>query len=125
MATLERLTHICCEAGVSYFSLPYFNGCERLQTLCKGGCLLEVSGVETLPVFKEMAGAGIGRILIKRAWELYSEWLKEVETITVEREETPPLLVKEEGKDAPSSAPLLPATKEEDCLIKIEEVTCS
>jgi hypothetical protein len=81
--------------------------------------------VETLPVFKEMAGAGIGRILIKRAWELYSEWLKEVETITVEREETPPLLVKEEGKDAPSSAPLLPATKEEDCLIKIEEVTCS
>lgn len=125
MATLERLTHICCEVGVSYFSLPYFNGCERLQTLCKGGCLLEVSGVETLPVFKEMAGAGIGRILIKRAWELYSEWLKEVETITVEREETPPLLVKEEGKDAPSSAPLLPATKEEDCLIKIEEVTCS
>ena len=126
MATLERLTHICCEVGVSYFSVPYFNGCERLQTLCKGGCLLEVSGIETLALFKEMAGAGIGRMIIKRGWELYGEWLKEVEEITLEKEQTPPLSkeeVVEEKKELPPL--LLPATKEEDTPIKMEEIKCS
>ena len=126
MATLERLTHICCEVGVSYFSVPYFNGCERLQTLCKGGCLLEVSGIETLALFKEMAGAGIGRMIIKSGWELYGEWLKEVEEITLEKEQTPPLSkeeVVEEKKELPPL--LLPATKEEDTPIKMEEIKCS
>ena len=32
-----------------------------------------------------MTGAGIGRMVIERAWERYSEWLREVEEITVER----------------------------------------
>ena len=126
MATLERLTHICCEVGVSYFSVPYFNGCERLQTLCKGGCLLEVSGIETLALFKEMAGAGIGRMIIKRGWELYGEWLKEVEEITLEKEQTPPFSkeeVVEEKKELPPL--LLPATKEENTPIKMEEIKCS
>lgn len=126
MATLERLTHICCEVGVSYFSVPYFNGCERLQTLCKGGCLLEVSGIETLALFKEMAGAGIGRMIIKRGWELYGEWLKEVEEITLEKEQTPPLSkeeVVEEKKELPPL--LLPATKEENTPIEMEEIKCS
>ena len=126
MATLERLTHICCEVGVSYFSVPYFNGCERLQTLCKGGCLLEVSGIETLALFKEMAGAGIGRMIIKSGWELYGEWLKEVEEITLEKEQTPPLSkeeVVEEKKELPPL--LLPATKEENTPIKMEEIKCS
>lgn len=127
-STLERLTHICCEAGVSYFSLPYFNGCERLQTLCKGGCLLEVSGIDTLALFKEMAGAGIGRMVITRAWELYSEWLKEVEEITLENERASSLLLREEkveeGKG--TSLPLLlPAKQETDCAVKMEEIQCS
>ena len=128
LAILERLTHICCEVGVSYFSVPYFNGCERLQMLCKGGCLLEVSSIDSLPVFKEMAGAGIGRMILKRAWELYNEWLKDVEAITVEREEYTPLPVKEEKEEEKKEntlAPLLPATKEETCVMKIEEVKCS
>ena len=126
-ATLERLTHICCEVGVSYFSLPYFNGCERLQTLCKGGCLLEISGIDTLAIFKEMAGAGIGRMIITRPWELYSEWLKEVETITLEKEQTAPLLLKEENieeGETPTPPLLLPATKEAECAVKLEEVKC-
>ena len=126
-ATLERLTHICCEVGVSYFSLPYFNGCERLQTLCKGGCLLEITGIDTLAIFKEMAGAGIGRMIITRPWELYSEWLKEVETITLEKEQTAPLLLKEENieeRKTPTRPLLLPATKEVDCAVKLEEVKC-
>ena len=92
-ATLERLVRICSELGVEYFSLPYFVGCERLQPSFANGCLLEVSGIDSLVVFKEMAGAGIGRMIIKRAWELYAEWLKEVELITapkVEKATLPP-----------------------------------
>ena len=90
-ATLERLIRICAEQGVQYFSLPYFTGCERLQSELVGGCLLEVSGIESLAVFKETAGTGMGRMIVKRAWELYSAWLKEVELITVEKEEATPL----------------------------------
>ena len=62
-------------------------GCERLQPSFANGCLLEVSGIDSLVVFKEMAGAGIGRMIIKRAWELYAEWLKEVELITAPKVE--------------------------------------
>lgn len=88
-STVERLIRICSEVGVEYFSMPYFSGCERLQAGCKGGCLLEVSGVDTLPCLKEMARAGMGRIILKGAWGLYCEWLKEVEEIVVEKEEFP------------------------------------
>ena len=108
-ATLERLIRIASEVGLAYFSLPYFSGCERLQTVCKGGCLLEVSGIDNLFVFKEMAGAGIGRMLVKGAWDMYNEWLKEVENITVEQEEVLPLSSKDEEKGTPL---LLPPTKD-------------
>lgn len=128
-ATLERLARICSEIGVSYFSLPYFNGCERLQTLCKGGCLLELSGIDSLSLFKEMARAGMGRMIIKRAWELYGEWLKEVENITVEKQEpaTLPSMKEESEKEKTESLkqPLLPAKKEEACPMRIEEISCS
>ena len=91
-ATLERLARIAAEQGAQYFSTPYFAGCERLQTELSCGCLLEISDIDSLVVFKEMAGAGMGRMLVKGGWELYSEWLKEVEKITVNREEAKPLL---------------------------------
>ncbi len=83
-ATLSRLLRICSEVGVNYFSFPYFEGCERLQNEGSGRCLLEVSGVNTLPEFQKMAGAGMGRIITSRAWELYCEWVQEVEKIAVE-----------------------------------------
>ncbi len=122
LASLERLARICSELGVQYFSVPYFAGCERLQTECSRGCLLEVSGIDSLRIFKEMAGAGMGRMIVKRAWELYSEWLKEVEQIVVEKvEQTPPTPVEEsaekedkkeetekEEKDLPPKLPTLP-----------------
>nr|MBR6778107.1 hypothetical protein [Clostridia bacterium] len=119
LASLERLARICSELGAQYFSLPYFAGCERLQAECSRGCLLEVSGIESLPVFKEMAGAGMGRMIVKRAWELYSEWLKEVEQIVVEKvEQTPPAPIEDtvkkeeekekEEKDLPPKLPTLP-----------------
>ena len=81
-ATLERLARISSEQGAQYFSTPYFAGCERLQIELSGGCLLEVSNIDSLTIFKEMAGAGMGRMIVKDAWGLYSEWLKEVEQIT-------------------------------------------
>lgn len=96
-ATLERLIKLCGELGVDYFSLPYFAGCERLQTVGKGGCRLEISGIDTLPLFKEMARAGIGRMIVKRAWELYSEWLKETENIAVGEGENSPATEEMEG----------------------------
>ncbi len=108
-ATLERLARIAAEQGAQYFSTPYFAGCERLQTELSRGCLLEVSNIDSLVVFKEMAGAGIGRMLIKGAWELYSEWLKEVEKISVAREQPKALLEgkeKQAGKE--KSAPSTP-----------------
>ena len=100
-ATLERLARISAEQGAQYFSLPYFAGCERLQTELSSGCLLEISNIDSLTIFKEMAGAGMGRMIIKDAWELYSEWLKEVEGITVKKEPAPPLqeTLKEELKE--------------------------
>ncbi len=82
-ATLSRLLRICCEAGANYFSFPYFEGCERFQNELLGGCQLEVSGVDTLPVFQKMAGAGIGRTITSRAWEVYCEWVQEVEKVAV------------------------------------------
>ncbi len=83
-ATLSRLLRVACESGADYFSFPYFEGCEKLQTELIGGCLLEVSGVNTLPVFQKMAGAGIGRVITSRAWELYCEWAQEAEKVALE-----------------------------------------
>ncbi len=104
-ATLSRLARICSESGAHYFSLPYFDGCESLLHELSLGCQLEVSGVETLAVFKKTAGAGMGRVLTTRAWEIYSEWLKEVEEITVERQEIPSKT--EERRSSGGSVPLL------------------
>ncbi len=82
-ATLARLARISAELGANYFSVPYFEGCERLQAELGGGCLLEVSGVETLPLFKRLFDGGVGRIVTSHAWDIYTEWLKEAEQITV------------------------------------------
>ena len=127
-ATMERLAHICSEVGISYFSIPYFTGCERLQTICRGGCLLEVSGINSLALFKEMTGAGIGRMIVERVWELYSAALKEVEEITVLREDkTATTLEKEEEKGGEKAipTPVLSTVKDEGCLQGIEKVKCS
>ncbi len=103
-ATLSRLARLCSETGMQYFSLPYFSGCERLQTELVGGCRLEVSGIETLADFKKMIGAGIGRIVTSHAWEIYSEWIKEVEKIVVETREA--VTKTEEPKLFSSPAPM-------------------
>ncbi len=105
-ATLSRLARVVSECGANYLSLPYFAGCERLQTELFGGCQLEVSGVNTLEELKQTAGAGMGRVLTSRAGELYSELLVEAEKISVGSELPPPKV--EEPKAITALAKPLP-----------------
>ena len=84
IATLSRLARVCSELGAAYFVVPYFSGCEGLRSDLLNGCQLAVFGVEKLVDFQKMAGAGVGRILTEHAWEIYTEWLAEVEKISLE-----------------------------------------
>ena len=78
-ATISRMGRIASEVGAKYFSVPYFNGCERLRYDLFGGCRLEVVGVGTLADFKKMIGAGVGRIVTSYGFDMYREWMKEAE----------------------------------------------
>ena len=80
-SVLSQIARMCCEVGVEYFCVPYFAGCERLVLELKGGCKLQVSGVESLGLYKKLCVAGVWRIVTPKAWELYAEWMKEVEKI--------------------------------------------
>ena len=86
-ASILRVARICSEVGAQYFSIPYFAGCERLRFDLTGGCALEISDVETLADFKKMQGAGVGRIVTSHIWEIYSEWMREVDQIGLAVEE--------------------------------------
>ena len=79
--TLMRIARLVSEAGANFFSVPYFAGCEQLRFELYKGCRLEVAGVDTLADFKKMIGAGIGRIVTSRGYELYTQWLKEADKI--------------------------------------------
>ncbi|MBR2622717.1 MAG: hypothetical protein IKD15_00655 [Clostridia bacterium] len=79
--TLMRIARLVSEAGANFFSVPYFAGCEQLRFELYKGCRLEVVGVDTLADFKKMIGAGIGRIVTSRGYELYTQWLKEADKI--------------------------------------------
>ncbi len=109
-ATLSRLARLSSEAGAKYFSTPYFDGCQQLLTDLFGGCRLEVSDVDTLADFKKTAGAGMGRVLTNRIWEIYTEWLSEAEQITLETtSQTPPRAIEVGAK-----TPLLAEKKTEE-----------
>ncbi len=83
--TLARLARVCSEAGAQYFSVPYFAGCEALKGELQDGCQLEITGVKTLTDFKKLTSSGVGRIVSSSVWELYAEWMREVEKITLDR----------------------------------------
>ena len=82
--TVARIARLASEMGVDYVCVPYFFGCERLRYDLLRTCGLEVSEVETLDDFKKMAGAGVERIVTTRVLEIYTEWMKETETLPVE-----------------------------------------
>ena len=79
--TLMRLARLASEAGADFFSVPYFAGCEQLRYELYRGCRLEILGVETLAEFKKMTGAGVGRIVTTRGYELYTQWMQEADKI--------------------------------------------
>lgn len=83
--TLSRLARLCSEAGAQYFSVPYFSACETLKGDLQDGCQLEVTGVKSLSDFKKLTSANVGRIVSPSVWELYAEWMREVEKITLDR----------------------------------------
>jgi deoxyribose-phosphate aldolase len=97
-ATVARVGRIASEVGVKYLSIPYFVGCERLRYDLFGGCLLEVVGVNTLADFKKMIGAGVGRIVTSYGFDIYAQWMKEVEEVEVSP--------KTEGKQTGEETPL-------------------
>ncbi len=102
---LSQIARICSESGVHYFCVPYFDGCERLCLELKGGCGLQVSEVDNLSTFKKLRAAGVARIVTSKAWDIYNEWMKEVEKINF-----PELMAKAEQKQLPAgkSAPAKP-----------------
>lgn len=86
-ATVAHVGRIASEVGARYLSVPYFAGCERLRFDLFGGCKLEVVGVETLADFKKMIGAGVGRIVTAYGFDMYAQWMKEVEEISLPKAE--------------------------------------
>lgn len=76
---LSRIARIACEAGAKFFSVPYFEGCERLKNDLTGECRLEITNVHALDKFKKMLAMGVGRIGVDRAFEMYTQLLKEGE----------------------------------------------
>lgn len=80
--SLARIARIASDCGAKYFSVPYFTGCEKLRLDLTNGCLLEVSGVEDLEIFRKLTEIGVARIVTNRAWEIYSEWLQEAQAIS-------------------------------------------
>ena len=77
LASLSRLARVVCECKAQYFSVPYFDGCERLRLDLTGGCKLEVSGVNDLQTYKKLLAAGVSRIVTEHAWEIYTAWMRE------------------------------------------------
>lgn len=78
---ISRVARLCGEMGVSYFCVPYFEGCEKLRIDLPSGCKLQISGVQTLEQYCRLVGAGVGRIVTDRGWEIYNDWMREVEKI--------------------------------------------
>ena len=92
-SALSRLARLSAEVGASYFSVPYFKGCERLKADLFSGCGLEVTEVETEEVFRLLYDCGVERTCCNSAMEIYNSWLKRVEEECV----FPPLV--EENQD--------------------------
>ena len=91
--TLSRLARIASESGARFFSVPYFDGCERLRMHLTGKCLLEVTGVNEIDIFKKLIQSGVARIETKRALETYTQLLREIHQV---ENETPRYEVKKE-----------------------------
>lgn len=86
---VSQLAKLCGELGVSYLCVPYYEGCEKLRIDLTGGCKLQVSEVETLEEYRKLVLAGVQRIVTERGWEIYHDWMREVEKINFPQLNTP------------------------------------
>ena len=77
LTALGRIARIASDLHAQFFSVPYFEGCERLRLDLTNGCLLEVTGVEKKAQFEELIRLGVGRIVTASAWEIYNDWVRE------------------------------------------------
>lgn len=109
---LSRLAKICSEIGAQYFCIPYFQGCERLKMDLFNGCKLQVSGVKSLTEYQKLISAGVGRVVTERAWEFYSEWMREVEKINFPELSGEPQVSQEKTEEKPAQLPQASATQE-------------
>ena len=74
---LSTVARIACDLGAKYFSVPYFDGCERLKNDLLGECRLEVTDVRSIDKFQKMLTMGVSRIGVERAFETYTQLLKD------------------------------------------------
>ena len=94
--TVARVARLASEAGAAFFSVPYFAGCERIRVDMTNGCKLEVSGVKSVEEMRKLVAAGVGRVVTERAWEIYSEWIREANETPIASEVKPkPVSVEE------------------------------
>ena len=103
LAVLSRLARVSCECKAQFFSVPYFDGCERLRLDLTGGCKLEVSGVTDLETYKKLIVGGVARIVTENAWEIYTAWMREAcepAFILPPQEETEKVMADEKSKAA-------------------------
>lgn len=77
--SLVRVARIASEVGAAYFCVPYFTGCERLRLELTGKCRLQVSGVTSAQVCNKLFSFGVGRVVTSQAWEIYNEWLADMQ----------------------------------------------
>ncbi len=87
--TVARIARIASETGAAFFSVPYFVGCERIRVDMTNGCKLEVSGVKSVEEMRKLVAAGVGRVVTERAWEIYSEWIREANETPIISEAKP------------------------------------
>ena len=108
---ISRISRLCGEMGVSYFCVPYFEGCEKLRVDLLGGCKLQVSGVQTLEQYCRLVAAGVGRIVTDRGWEIYNDWMREVEKINFPQLNSPAYAT---YASAHPTTPVVPLTSTSD-----------
>jgi deoxyribose-phosphate aldolase len=89
LSTLGKIVRLSGEAGAKFVSIPYFKGCEVLRFDLRGGCKLEVQGLQTGAEVERLLSSGVGRIVTDKAWDIYSEWMVAAERLTVPQEEEP------------------------------------
>lgn len=101
---LTRLAWLCADVGAAYFCVPYFDGCERLRLDLKGGCKLQVYGVNSLEILKKLHAAGVERVVTTKAESMHTEWMKEVEKINFPELMTPTKAVEVKKTEAENVA---------------------